>query len=74
MTRDEFLRSLRQRLEWPDLGPGTTLRGSERWDSLAQVDVMMLVQEELGETVSTESLQKVNTGEELLALVGKQLS
>jgi acyl carrier protein len=74
MTRDEFLRSLRQRLEWPDLSGGTTLKGNERWDSLAQVDVMMLVQEELGETVSTESLQKVTTGDDLLALVAKQLS
>lgn len=73
MTREEFLRALRQRLDWPDLDARTTLKGSEKWDSLAQVDVMMLVQEELGETVSTEALQLVSTGEDLVALVAKQL-
>ena len=74
MTREEFLRAVRQRLEWPELGPDTTLKGNEKWDSLAQVDVMMLVQEELGETVSTEALQKVTTGDDLLGLVEKQLT
>jgi acyl carrier protein len=73
VTRDELLRLLRQRLEWPDLGPATALRGNEKWDSLAQVDVVMLAQEELGETLSTEQLQKVSTGAELLALVGERL-
>jgi acyl carrier protein len=73
MTRDEFLRAVRQRLDWPDLATDTQLKGNEKWDSLAQVDVMMLVQEELGETVSTDALQKVSTGEELIALVSTQL-
>jgi acyl carrier protein len=73
MTRDEFLRSLRLRLDWPDLGEQTALRGNEKWDSLAQVDVVMLVQEELGETLSTEALQKVATGRELLGLVDGRL-
>jgi acyl carrier protein len=74
MTRDEFVRVVGQRLDWPDFSPATTLKGNEKWDSLAQVDVVMLVQEELGETLSTDALQKVATGEELIALVGDQLN
>jgi acyl carrier protein len=74
MTRDEFIRVVGQRLDWPDFSPSTALQGNEKWDSLAQVDVVMLVQEELGETLSTEALQKVSTGEELIALVGDQLN
>lgn len=74
MTKDEFLRAVRQRLDWPDFSEQTALQGNEKWDSLAQVDVMMLVQEELGETVSTEALQKVGTGKELVALVNGRLS
>ena len=73
MTREEFLRTLRQRLDWPDLSEGTTLKGNEKWDSLAQVDVVMVVQEELGETLSTDALQKVANGKELLALVDGKL-
>jgi len=73
MTRDEFLRSLRLSLDWPDLGEQTALKGNEKWDSLAQVDVVMLVQEELGETLSSEALQKVATGRELLGLVDGRL-
>jgi acyl carrier protein len=74
MTRDEFLRVLRQRLDWADLSEQTPLKGNEKWDSLAQVDVLMLVQDELGQTLSAEVLQKVATGKELLALVGRDLS
>ncbi|HEY7625144.1 MAG TPA: acyl carrier protein [Candidatus Limnocylindria bacterium] len=73
MTKDEFFRVLRQRLDWPDLSEATPLKGNEKWDSLAQVDVVMAVQEELGETLSTEALQKVATGRELLGLVDGKL-
>jgi acyl carrier protein len=74
MNRDDFVRAIRQRLDWPDFSTETALKGNEKWDSLAQVDVVMLVQEELGETLSTEALQRVANGEELLALVRKQLT
>jgi acyl carrier protein len=74
VTRDDFLRALRQRLDWPDLGPQTPLKGNEKWDSLAQVDVVMLAQEELGETLSADALQRVANGKELLALVDGRLN
>jgi acyl carrier protein len=73
MTKEEFLRTLRQRLDWPDLSEATALKGNEKWDSLAQVDVVMVVQEELGETLSTDALQKVANGKELLSLVDGKL-
>jgi acyl carrier protein len=74
LNEEEFLRGLRDRLAWPDLGPDTQLAGDERWDSLAQVDVVMYVQDELGETLATDELQKLTKGRELLALVNKNLA
>jgi acyl carrier protein len=74
MTRDDLLGALRRRLGWPDLQETTVLKGDEKWDSLAQVDVVMLVQEELGETISAEALQRVTTAEDLLALVDEHLA
>ena len=74
MTRDDLLGALRRRLGWPDLQETTILKGDEKWDSLAQVDVVMLVQEELGETISAEALQRVTTAEDLLALVDEHLA
>jgi acyl carrier protein len=74
MTRQDLLGSLRERLGWPDLDETTVLKGNERWDSLAQVDVVMLVQEELGETLSAEAVQRVTTAEDLLALVDEQVA
>jgi len=65
----EFLRGLRDRLAWPDLGPDTQLSGDERWDSLAQVDVVMYVQDELGQTLAADELQRVSTAAELVGLV-----
>jgi len=65
----EFLRGLRDRLAWPDLGPDTQLSGDERWDSLAQVDVVMYVLDELGQTLAADELQRVSTAAELVGLV-----
>lgn len=72
MNRQELLGSLRARLAWPDLNEGTVLKGNEKWDSLAQVDVVMLVQEELGKTISADALQRVTTANDLLTLVDGQ--
>jgi len=74
LNEQEFLRGLRDRLAWPDLGPDTDLSGDDRWDSLAQVDVVMYVQDELGHTLAADELQKLTKGRELLALVNKNLA
>ena len=74
LNEEEFLRGLRDRLAWPDLGPDTRLAGDERWDSLAQVDVVMYVQDELGQTLAADELQKVTKGRELLGLVRDKLA
>jgi acyl carrier protein len=65
----DFLQGLRARLDWPDLGPDTVLSGDDRWDSLAQVDVVMYVQDELGQTLAADELQKVAKARELVGLV-----
>jgi acyl carrier protein len=74
LNEQEFLRGLRDRLAWPDLGPDTALSGDERWDSLAQVDVVMYVQDELGHTLAADDLQKVTRARELVGLVRHRLA
>ena len=74
MTRTEFIDGLRRTLEWPDLAEGTPLKGDERWDSLAQVDVVMFAQDELGETLSTTALQAADTLADVLGLVSAHLT
>jgi acyl carrier protein len=73
LNEQEFLRGLRDRLGWPDLGPDTDLSGDDRWDSLAQVDVVMYVQDELGQTLAADELQKVTKARELVGLVQHKL-
>ena len=74
LNEQEFLRGLGDRLAWPDLGPDTQLSGDERWDSLAQVDVVMFVQDELGETLAADKLQKVTRASDLVGLVRQTLA
>ena len=74
LNDQEFLRGLGDRLAWPDLGPDTQLAGDDRWDSLAQVDVVMYVQDELGQTLAADALQKLTTGQELVGLVRERLA
>ncbi len=74
MTRTEFIAGLRRTLEWPELAEDTELKGNERWDSLAQVDVVMFAQDELGQTLSTSELQDARTLGDVLQLVGAQLT
>ena len=69
LNEQEFLRGLRDRLNWPELGPDTQLAGDERWDSLAQVDVVMYVQDELGHTLAADQLERLSTAGELVGLV-----
>lgn len=73
LNEQEFLRGLRDRLAWPDLGPDTDLAGDDRWDSLAQVDVVMYVQDELGHTLSADELQRLSKARELVGLVRHKL-
>jgi acyl carrier protein len=73
LNEQEFLRGLRDRLAWPDLGPDTRLAGDERWDSLAQVDVVMYVQDELGHTLAADQLERMSTAGELVGLVRDSL-
>ena len=74
LNEQEFLQGLRARLNWPDLGPDTDLAGDERWDSLAQVDIVMYVQDELGQTLAADDLQKVAKARELVGLVKNRLA
>ena len=74
LNEQEFLQGLRARLDWPDLGPDTDLAGDDRWDSLAQVDVVMYVQDELGQTLAADELQKVAKTRELVGLVKDRLA
>ena len=74
LNEEEFLRGLRDRLAWPDLGRDTQLAGDERWDSLAQVDVVMYVQDELGQTLAADELQKVAKARDLVGLVRQNLN
>jgi len=73
LNEQEFLRGLRDRLAWPDLGPDTELAGDERWDSLAQVDVVMYVQDELGHTLAADQMERLSTAGELVGLVRDSL-
>ncbi|HUG07105.1 MAG TPA: acyl carrier protein [Candidatus Limnocylindria bacterium] len=74
MNEQEFLQGLRDRLAWPDLGPDTDLSADDRWDSLAQVDVVMYVQDELGHTLAADELQRVAKAGELVDLVKHKLA
>ncbi len=73
MNEEQFLQGLRDRLAWPDLGPDTDLAGDERWDSLAQVDAVMYVQDELGHTLAADDLQRISKAGELVGLVRDRL-
>lgn len=74
LNEAEFLKGLRDRLAWPDLGPDSRLSGDDRWDSLAQVDVVMYVQDELGQTLAADELQNITDARELVGLVKDRLA
>jgi acyl carrier protein len=74
LNEEEFLRGLRDRLAWADLGSDTELSGDDRWDSLAQVDVVMYVQDELGHTLAADELQNLTKARDLVELVRQKLA
>lgn len=69
MERAELLRHLAAQLEWPGLEESTALRDDARWDSVAQIDTLMLLQRDVGVSVAADDLQNVRTVRELLDLV-----
>jgi acyl carrier protein len=58
VTRDQLLKKLAVTLSWPDLTEMTPLADDPRWDSVAQLDVLVLLQQELGVIANTEELQE----------------
>ncbi len=61
VNRAELLRRLATQLEWPDLQESTSLGDDPRWDSVAQLDVLMLLQRDLAIALSAEQLQSSQT-------------
>ena len=75
MTKDGFITNLRDALEWPDgeFSATTVLAGNDRWDSVALLAAMSLVDEKLGLTLSASDLEDVSTVGDLVALVSERL-
>ena len=73
MNRADLLRALAVQLEWPDLQETTPLADEERWDSLAQVDVIMVLSDQ-GFAVSADQLQTSATIGDVLDLALKDPS
>jgi acyl carrier protein len=61
VNRAELLRKLAAQLEWPDLAEATRLEDDPRWDSVAQLDVLMLLQRDHGVALSADQLQSSQT-------------
>ena len=71
MTRDEVLRSLEELLEQPTntLGGREKLDGLERWNSLAMIGFIALVDEHFGLTLSPRQFVNCSSVDDLLKLV-----
>ena len=74
MTRGEMLRSLEDLLEEPagSLSGAELLGGLDKWNSLAMMGFMALVDERLGVTVSPRKFAACSTVDDLLSLVPLQ--
>jgi acyl carrier protein len=68
VTRAELLKKLAVALSWPDLAEDTPLSDDPRWDSVAQLDVLVLLQKELGVSAGAEQLQEVTAAAGVLDL------
>jgi acyl carrier protein len=68
MSRAELLKKLVAQLEWPDLQESTRLEDDPRWDSVAQLDILMLLQRDHSISVSAEQLQESSTMGDVLDL------
>jgi acyl carrier protein len=71
MTRDEILRSMEELLEQPSntLGGPEKLESLERWNSLAMIGFIALVDEHFGVTLSPRQIVTCSSVDDLLKLV-----
>lgn len=69
MTRHELLGRLRDVMSWPDLTEETTLRGEPRRDSLAQIEVLVLIRDTFGNPVELAEVQDAGAVRDLMDLV-----
>jgi len=69
VTRAELLRKLAAQLDLPDLQESTRLDDDARWDSVAQLDILMLLQRDHAMSVSAQELQESATMADVLDLV-----
>ncbi len=76
MTRAEFIRNLACALEADpnQLSPNTVLCDLPQWDSMRLLEVIVLLDKELGVKLNANLLTKCETAGELLALIGDRLS
>ncbi len=68
MNRSELLKKLAAQLDWPDLQESTRLEDDARWDSVAQLDILMLLQRDHSIGVSAQQLQESSTMKDVLDL------
>lgn len=71
MNQTEFIAQLEEVMEMPPgvLKPDTVLEKTEKWDSLAVVATIAMVDERLGVTLSAQKLTAAVTVADVIALV-----
>ncbi len=76
MTRTEFITKLATTLEADPsaFSESTVLSDLPHWDSMRLLEVIVLLDEQLGVTLNANLLSKCETAGQLLALVGDRLS
>jgi len=76
MTRSEFLRALERELALDNgtLNENQALSSLESWDSMAAIQFIALADEQIGVAVSGDQIAKSRTVNELLSLLGNQLT
>jgi acyl carrier protein len=75
-SRSDFLRALERELtlDKGSLNEDQTLASLESWDSMAAVQFIALVDEQIGITVPGDQIAKAKTVSELLSLLGNRLT
>jgi len=76
MTQQDFLAQIEELIEAPagSLRGPEPLSGFDRWDSLALVGFIAMVDERVGITLSAQKIVDAKTVNDLVALVGDRLS
>lgn len=73
MTKDVFFARLAETLEWEEpsaLTAETVL--SEVWDSMGQINVISMLDDELGLTLELEELEDINTVQDILDIAASK--